>query len=124
MGDRKLIGCCTVCNEPIFEVAARWTEGPMKGEIKQVGAPLPGVRRAKIVRASGNTSDWSLCQTCEIGAEDMPYLTQKELAAMLKERDFAKDNPEQAEARAKMLGLFQFDIPLGVLGEKPWSEVR
>jgi hypothetical protein len=43
---------------------------------------------------------------------------------MIKERDLANDNPEQAEARVKMLRLFQFDIPLGVLGEKPWSEVR
>ena len=120
----KKLACCTVCDEPIFEVAARYMEGPFKGEAKQVGNPLPGARRVFIVRISGNTSYWSLCPTCEILPKDMPRLNKKELRAMVRERQVAKDTPEQAEQREKMLRLFEFDIPLGVLGEKPWSEVR
>ena len=123
MSDRKLLGCCTVCDEPIFEVAARWTEGPMKGEIKQVVGPLPGARRLSIVRASGNQSNWSLCGDCTVTPENISALNRKEIRAMVKEREMAKDTMEQSERRDAMLRLFQFDIPIGVLGEKPWAEV-
>ncbi len=124
MADRKLIGCCTVCDEPIFEVASRHTEGPYKGEIKQLGAPLPGARRLTMVRISGNTSYLSLCAECEVTSENLPTLAKKEVAAMVFERNLAKDTMAQAEHREKVLRLFEFDIPLGVLGETPWSEVR
>ena len=124
MLDRKLIGCCTVCDEPIFEVTSRHTEGPYKGEIKQMGRPLPGARRLTMVRISGNTSYLSLCVKCRVTPENLSMLAKKELAAMVFERNLAKDTMEQAENREKMLRLFEFDIPLGVLGETPWSEVR
>lgn len=124
MPDRKLIGCCTVCNEPIFGVAARHTEGPYKGEIKQMGSSLPGARRLTMVRISGNTSYLSLCKDCEVTPENLPMLAKKEVVAMVYERNLATDTLKQAENREKMLRLFEFDIPLGVLGETPWPEVR
>ena len=123
MPDRKHIGCCTLCDEPIFEIASRQTEGPYKGEAKQLGMPLPGARRLTLVRMSGRTSYCSLCETCEVTPENLPVLAKKEVAAMVYERNIAKDTMEQAENREKMLRLFAFDVPLGVLGEMPWSEV-
>jgi len=125
MPDRKKIGCCTVCDEPIFEILSRHTEGPYKGEAKQLGRPLPGVRRATIVRVSGRVSDWSLCSACEIHPLDMPRLNKKEIAAMAYERNIViRETLEQKEAKEQMLRLFEFDVPLGVLGEKPWLEVK
>lgn len=121
---RKRIGCCTFCDKEIFEVVSRYSEGPFKGEIREVGLPLPGARRVMIVRASGNTTPWSYCGTCEILPDDMPYLNTKEIGAMVKERSVAHDTMAQSEARAKMLRLFEWDIPIGVLGEMPWTEVR
>lgn len=123
MAEIKKLACCTVCDEPIFEVAARHMDGPMKGEVKQVGNPLPGVRRVFIVRISGSQSYWSLCPTCEIEPAMMPRLAKKELRAMVREKQVMKHSPEQIEANEEMLRLFEYDIPLGVLGEKPWSEV-
>jgi len=123
MADRKLIGCCTACDEPVFEVVARHTEGPCKGEIRQVGQPLPGARRVTLVRISGRTSFWTLCEGCDVEPENMARLNKKEVAAMVFERNLAKDTMKQAEAREQMLRLFEFDVPLGVLGEMPWSEV-
>ena len=123
MTDRKHIGCCTLCDKPIFEVAARHTEGPSKGEIKQMGGPLSGVRRLTLVRMSGRTSYCSLCEKCEVTSENITVLAKKEVAAMVHERNFARDTMEQAENREKMLRLFAFDVPLGVLGETLWSEV-
>ena len=124
MGDRKLIGCCTACDEPVFEVAARWTEGPYRGEIKQVGQPLDGARRVRIVRASGRQSDWTFCEGCFIDALNLPLLRKKELNAMVFERNFVVETVAQSEQRGKMLRLFEWDIPIGVLGEMPWTEVR
>jgi hypothetical protein len=123
MIDRKHIGCCTICDEPIFEVASRHTEGPSKGDIKQMGAPLPGARRLTLVRMSGRTSYCSLCKECEVTPENITVVAKKEVAAMVHERNFARDTMEQAEARERMLRLFAFDVPLGVLGETPWPEV-
>jgi len=120
----KKLACCTMCDEQIFEITTRHTDGPYQGEAKQVGRPLPGVRRATIVRISGSTSFWSLCPTCEPTPQDMPRLAKKELRAMVRERECANDNARQAEMRGKMLKLLEYDIPLGVLGEKPWSEVQ
>ncbi len=122
----KHLGCCTVCDEPCFEIASRWTEGPYKDEIKEVGRPLPFTRRVAIVRASGNQSFWTLCATCTIDALDFPELNRKEIAAMVKEEHHgrARRTPEQQERREQMLKLFVFDIPIGVLGEISWSEVK
>lgn len=120
----KKQGCCTVCDVPIFEIVSRFTDGPRKGEIQQVGMPLPGARRFYVVRVSGRTSFWSLCASCTIEPSNMVALNQKEIAAMVRDRDFALDNPAQAESRDKMLRLFRFDIPIGVLGQIPWAEVR
>jgi hypothetical protein len=119
----KKLACCMVCDEPIFEVAARHTEGPMKSEVRQVGAPLPGVRRVYIVRISGSHSYWSVCPTCEIKPDDMARLGKKELRAMVREKQVASHDVAQLEMNEKMLRLLEYDIPLGVLGEKPWSEV-
>jgi hypothetical protein len=125
MHERKRMGCCTVCDEPICEVTARFTDGPHKGEAKQVGALLPGARRVTVVRISGNTSYWTLCAECVIEPADIPRLNKKEVAAMSFERLVVRrETLQQAESREKMLKLFEFDVPLGVLGEMPWSEVR
>ena len=125
MVDRKLMGCCTVCDAEIFEVASRYSEGLRIGEPKQLGRPLPGARRTTIIRASGRQSNWSICGDCQIDSLDIPRLNQKEIAAMVMERNLAtNDTMAQATKREQMLRLFQFDIPLGVLCEKPWSEVR
>jgi hypothetical protein len=77
------------------------------------------------VRISGNTSYWSVCAECGILPSDIPRLNKKEVAAMSFERLIVRrETLQQAEHREKMLKLFEFDVPLGVLGEMPWSEVR
>ena len=122
----KLLACCSSCDELCFEVASRWTEGPYKGEVREVGRSLPHVRRLIIVRISGNTSFWTVCANCRVGPEDLWRINRKEIAAMVKEEWHGRSlrTPAQVQSRQKMLSLFVFDIPLGVLGEIPWSEVR
>jgi len=120
----KKVACCTACDEEVFEILARHSEGPRKGEARQVGAPLPGARRLSIVRISGRQSNWTMCGSCEVTSENIVELNRKELAAMVRERSLAKDTMAQSEMREKMLKLFEWDIPVGVLGEIPWLEVR
>jgi hypothetical protein len=54
----------------------------------------------------------------------MTMINRKEIASMVMERNLAKDTMKQAEWREKILRIFCWDIPIGVLGEKPWTEVR
>ena len=125
-GNRKLLGCCTNCDKPAFEVVSRYTEGPYKGEIRQVGRPLPGSVRVGIIRASGNHSFWTLCPDpdCEINELSIVRMNKKEVRAMAKERESSSLNNRQSEYNSKMLRLFEWDIPIGVIATKPWVEVK
>jgi hypothetical protein len=122
--ERKHFACCSLCDKPLFEVVSRHMDGPYKGEIKQIGQPMPGVRRVTVVRVSGNTSNWSLCEECEVIPENIAVINKREVAAMVYESRAHPSTMEQSERKERLLRVFEFDIPLGVLGEMPWSEVR
>jgi hypothetical protein len=123
MPDYKKLGCCTVCDVPIFEIVSRHMDGPFKSEAKLLGMPLPGARRIYIVRISGHQSFWSVCRECDVTPSDLPILNRKELASMVREKLISNDDSRQAAYRDTMLRLFQFDVPLGILGERTWVEI-
>lgn len=123
MSSHKIAGCCSVCDAPCFEVLERYTQGPRRGEPKVLGRPLPGARRVTVARMSGRQTDWTFCGDCEMRPEDVNRVMHKEMNAMLREQAEAKDTPEQAELRGKMLRLFYFDAPLGKIAERSWLEV-
>ena len=65
MGDLKLPASCTCCDEPCFEVMARWDEGEERaGQIKRVGPPLLGSVRVVFELYDGSTCDMTFCMKC------------------------------------------------------------
>ena len=116
MTDRKLLACCTVCDEPCFVLMGKHTEGLFKGEMRDAGPPLQGSRRAIMLRMSGNTSWWTLCGTCEITPDMLPALNKKEVRAMVKERKITLD----PRLSANMIRLFHYDVPIAMLTSRSW----
>ena len=133
----KKMGCCSLCDALLFEVAERWVGGPLDGEVRKFGVPLDGAKRATVVLRSGVRTDYSLCAECNVTHENMPLVWRRALAAMAVEMSVewrtkqaeARGRglnfpPEQQEMCRKMLKDLTNDPPVGVLFTQTWAELR
>ena len=122
MSAYKISGCCTLCDEPCFEVIARWGADERRaGEPKRLGPPLDGSIRVTFMLNDGSRSDMTFCGRC---AEDLnpAYYTaiwQKVMRSWKRELD---DKPE-AERNPDW---FQKQFSNGLLCElkrEDWKEL-
>lgn len=60
----KRIGCCTLCEKPVFEILAKWTQGPMKGEPRRIGRPTTAARRVHYLLSDGSSMPLTFCADC------------------------------------------------------------
>lgn len=133
--ERKRVGACTVCDREVFACEARWKVGPLAGDIRTVGMPEEGVKRAWVVRASGRVTPWTLCASCDVTPDQVARIHHKEMAAFSIEQRCYEDHsdpmmdlcfpfdPKQHDQRDLAYRMFAFDIPIGVLFTAPWWEV-
>jgi hypothetical protein len=95
MSPYKIAGCCSLCDEPAFEVMARWDQDEKRaGEPKRLGPPNEGTMRVTFLLLNGSRTDMTLCGTCadSLSAEHYATLWRKNLAGWLREQD---GNPEK-----------------------------
>jgi hypothetical protein len=124
-------GCCAVCNEPIWEALSEWQDGPLRGEMRKMGGPLPGAYRATVLLRSGNTCDISMCQGCELTPQNLPGVWRAimERVGLELDDDCRKAlkaqplSPEQREWAEKMRSVQFIDRPLGVLSTQRLDEL-
>lgn len=93
--NHKIAGCCSLCDEPAFEVLARWDEGEKRaGEPKRLGTPLAGATRVTFLLLDGTRTDMTFCEACaaSLAPEQYPKLWRKNLAGYLREQN---GNPEK-----------------------------
>lgn len=65
MSPYKIAGCCTSCDQPCFEVLARWDEGtPLAGEPKGLGMPNGDALRVTFLLFDGTHTDLTFCAAC------------------------------------------------------------
>ena len=108
---RKKTGCCTLCNQEIYEVSRRWPQGhPYAGEIRQLGRPKMAVIRQYFVQTNGKIAVISFCEDCAKDADDgVVEIWAKALAAFGYERrhrvaiGMQPLDHKQAEAQDAML---------------------
>lgn len=116
MSDTKLTGCCTDCDDPVFEVN---TMNP-DGTPRSVGAALPNAMRATLVLTDGSTCDMTFCEGCMEAIEaHLPAIWAKCL------RSFAAEpvDPEiRDEIRADQVRLATM-VPLGVVAVRRWCDI-
>lgn len=108
----KLIGCCTKCDEEVFEIVRRDPETRVP---VQIGAPLETAMRANFVMADGSRMDLTFCRKCSDGLtpEDLPHIWNRVVSA------WEHQSPGHAWTKTQRdNGL------LMLLNVKPWKEVR
>jgi len=65
MSEFKIAGSCTTCDEPVFEVLARFDEQERRaGEPKQLGAPNDDATRITFTLFDGTRADLTFCGKC------------------------------------------------------------
>lgn len=60
----KRPGHCTLCNEPVREIVSKHTEGPRKGDPKQLGKWFDNGYRVTFLLSDGSIADITLCKEC------------------------------------------------------------
>ena len=95
MSEYKIGGCCSLCDEPVFEITAVWEVGTTRaGEPKALGAPNDGATQVAFLLASGGYTTMTFCENCaaELNAEHYTPLWRKNLAGYMREQN---GNPEK-----------------------------
>lgn len=114
--NHKIPGCCSICDQPAFEVMAVWDAGEKRaGEPKRLGGPLEGTTRITFLLLNGRRTDMTFCGECSasLAPENYQTLWRKNLAGYLREQD---GNPEK----------FKDEFANGILAEMgrvTWKEL-
>lgn len=122
----KILGHCTQCNNPIYEIKRQYPQNhPYKGLPTQLGKPLPEARCVELVLMDSNRCTVSMCEACveDMTPQDLPTIHKTLLASWYQE-----SNPYHRKlVGASMLSPKQFaqqrqwlisqidNIPVGVL---------
>lgn len=112
----KIGGCCSLCDQPCFEVMQRWDEGEVRaGEPKVIGRPNPDSVRIAFMLFTGGYTDMTFCGQCAADLKPSHYtaLWRKNLAGYMREQ---KGNPARF-AKEFANGL------LTELSRTPWKEI-
>lgn len=85
----KIGGCCSLCDESVFDITAVWEAGTARaGEPKAFGAPSNGATRVAFLLASGGYTDMTFCGACaeSLNQEHYTLLWRKNLAGYMREQ--------------------------------------
>lgn len=65
MSHYKIAGCCTVCDEPCFEVVSTWAEHERyPGEPKRLGPVIGDATLISFMMLDGTKADMTFCAGC------------------------------------------------------------
>lgn len=90
MSEHKIGGCCSLCDEPVFEVMAVWEDHDVRaGEPKRLGPVNEGTIRVSFLLLSGGYTDMTFCGQCaeELTPEQYTWLWRKNLAGYMREQN-------------------------------------
>ncbi len=147
---RKEVGCCSLCDEPVFEVLERFPEGhPLGGRIRRISQVLtdPDAKRVSLLQLSSlecgvdskRLERWAkaaqheitLCSKCSIDHTNIVGLWKKCMEAYAEcvtvEHQLALGKPpntqEQQDYSEQVACWMVNTPPIGVMHEQKWSEV-
>lgn len=90
MSGHKIGGCCSLCDNPCFDVMAVWEDNdPRAGEPKRLGEPHDGTTRVAFLLLAGGYTDMTFCGECadSLSAENYTTLWRKNLAGYMREQN-------------------------------------
>ena len=119
MSPHKIAGCCSLCDQPCFEVMQRWDEGEKRaGEPKVLGPANPDATRIEFLLFNGRRTSMTLCGTCADGLERTHYTTlwRKNLGGYLREQDGNPDKFKDEFSNGLLCELGRFNLKELLLG--------
>ena len=134
MSSRKLVGCCTNCDEPLFEVVTQWTAPhPREGEPRRIDWQKlvdPDAVRVGFMMSDGSTCDMSFFAKCEQFADTglARWWAKNVVAQEFDERHRAilgapRIDVHRAAAHRRSLLKTANMVPLGVLYSVRWKDL-
>lgn len=113
MSPHKIGGCCSLCDDPVFEVMQLWDVGEKRaGEPKRLGPPNEDTTRIEFQLFNGNRTSMTFCGSCaeSLTPEQYTLLWNKNLNGYLREQD---GNPEKFKdefANGLLCELARFNV--------------
>jgi len=86
----KISGACTICDEMVFEVMARYEEHERRpGEPKRLGSPNDGATRITFGLFDGTRADLTFCGTCTeiLNSEQCTEIWRKVMRSWIREME-------------------------------------
>lgn len=99
----KKAGCCSVCDKPLREVK----QVDKNGRAVRLGKKIEKQRMATLAMLDGSTGDASLCDSCELGPENLLEFWLRNQMAHYE----SSQRPETLEYLREAI----HNVPIGVL---------
>lgn len=118
----KIAGCCTICDEPCFEVLARWDDHERHpGEPKRLGSPTEDAVRITFLLYDGTRTDLTFCGNCAADLQPDQYLEiwRKNIRSWMRE---LSEKPE-GERNPEWFGRQFANGLLDEMGRQKWKEL-
>lgn len=124
--NEKKVGCCTLCDTPVFEIVQRFD--PPLSEPKAIGPPTDRAYKVSFVLMDGSIMYLTFCDLCT--PTKFPEIWGKVLRSWGRELDddyrelvgAKRMTKEQRQVNeAWLLGMVH-QIPLGIIAVEKWLE--
>ena len=128
----KRAGYCSICDVLLFTVKKTWTDEARKGQPREFGPMLSGVKRAIVVLLDGTHTHFSLCSSCNMTTEALQFVWKRTLMTTRLEAspEWRKANGLRQYKHAQLVGAlknlekFMQNMPLGVLCTQTYAEMN
>ncbi len=130
----KRVGCCTLCDKPVFEVKETFTKPPMVGWPRRLGKPNEDAFRVDYIMLDGSHIHLTFCADCLEQAkrpETYPVLWDSVLKSFLWEAEpevrrilpCAAYTPEQKAVFDQFIQQQMKNALVSVLVVQKWRDV-
>jgi hypothetical protein len=109
----KIAGCCSLCDEPVYEVKQRWDAGEKRaGEPKVLGPANPDATRIEFLLFNGRRTSMTFCGQCaeSLTFEQYTPLWQKNLNGYMREQNGSPEKFKDEFANGLLCELARFNV--------------
>lgn len=131
----KRLGCCTQCDEPLFEVVERFPENLADGKLsplarrpRRIGKQIAPAYRCHLLLMDGSQMPLTFCEKCKDNM-DLDAVWQRVLVSMAEQMDptfleiinAPAHTPRQLKIVDRFFKKLHDNVPLGVLATEVWG---
>jgi len=132
--NKKLTGCCSICDTAVFDIVRVYPVGhPYHGEPLSLGAPLDTAFKLTMLLTSGDHIDITVCSNCiennKINYNDLWERIKYSWGVEVSDKNcIALNKPVYNEKQKVQLKAWltrmSNEMILGVMCSRPWKKVK